>query len=373
MNQTAQPSGHDVDGEEDPEARRQARRSVRAARRQLGRVQRKLQARRSEVDLLKAQVEILRAELRTPVERQSSFAAGPDERETDRGIASYVIAARMHRRHNTTGVHRPTKLREPILELYSKTAARAFAEQHGVQIPASLGSWATPDLIDWDGLPNRFVMKSNRGGGGISVFPLERRGDQYYDYIASEMTTAEAVAEKLWSKHHPESVYFAEEFLVGREGTGLPDDIKVFCFYGEPAYIEVRSEDWSRSNAMHRNARAFLPDGTELFNARALIDRSETISRPQDFATIAEVSGRLSRAIRRPLERIDFYETDHGIVFGELTQNPGRPPALVPHWDRRMGDIYEDAAARLFTDLTSEGLLGLQYGKRSRETSSAQG
>jgi hypothetical protein len=118
---------------------------------------------------------------------------------------------------------------------------------------------------------------------------------------------------------------------------------------------------------MERKARAFLPDGTELFNTRALIERSESISRPHDFVTIAEVSGRLSRAIRRPLERIDFYETDHGIVFGELTQNPGRPPALVPHWDRRMGDVYEDAAARLFSDLVSEGLLGLQYGELADE------
>jgi hypothetical protein len=353
--------------QEQSDARRAARRSVRSARRQLARVQRKAQARRSDVDLLKAQIEILRAELRTPVERQASFAGSPEEQETDRGVASYVMSARMHRRHNTTGVHRPNRLREPILELYSKTAARAFAEQHGVQIPASLGSWATPDLIDWASLPDRFVMKSNRGGGGVSVFPLERRGQGFFDYIANEMTTAEAVAEKLWKKHHPESVYFAEEFLVGREGSGLPDDIKVFCFYGEPAYIEVRSEDWSRSNAMERKARAFLPDGTELFNTRALIERSESISRPHDFATIAEVSGRLSRAIRRPLERIDFYETDHGIVFGELTQNPGRPPALVPHWDRRMGDVYEDAAARLFSDLVSEGLLGLQYGELADE------
>jgi hypothetical protein len=194
MSQTSSPTPTpDTAAQDDIEARRAARRSVRTARRQLGRVQRKLQARRGEVDLLRAQIEILRAELCTPVERQASFAAGPDERETDRGIASYVLSARMHRRHNTTGVHRPTKLREPILELYSKTAARDFAEQHGVQIPASLGAWATPDLIDWTSLPHRFVMKSNRGGGGVSVFPLERRGQQFYDYIARETTTAEEV------------------------------------------------------------------------------------------------------------------------------------------------------------------------------------
>lgn len=70
----------------------------------------------------------------------------------------------------------------------------------------------------------------------------------------------------------------------------------------------------------------------------------------------------LSQAIRRPIQRIDFYETDRGIVFGEITQNPGRPPSLVPEWDEKLGAVYEDAYARLLKDLVDEASLGVVFG-----------
>lgn len=352
------------------EQTRAMRRELKDRRKELATLERRLGNRRDEVEVLRAQIEVLRMETKEPALRQASREGTPDELETDRGIASFVVASRMHRRHNTTGVHRRNGFREPILDLYTKTAGRRFAELHGIQVPAVLGSWPTPDDIAWDELPRRFVIKSSRGGGGINVFPLERREDgQFYDFIAQQLVTAERVTRRFWKKHQPESVYFAEEFLVGRDGEKMPDDIKVFCFYGEPAYIEVRTEDWSRKRDGRQRLRTFLPDGTELFTVRALIPHGDDIATPVDFAAVSEAASTLSRAIRRPLQRLDFYETDHGIVFGEVTQNPGRPPALVPEWDRRLGETYENASARLFADLAAEGHLTLEYGDAAEDGS----
>lgn len=344
------------------ERRRATRRALKEAQRQLEHLRRRLGNRRTEVEVLRAQIEVLRMEAKPPAVRQATREGTPEELESDRGVPSFVVSSRMHRRHNTTGVHRRNGLREPILDLYTKTAGRRFAELHGVQVPAVLGTWATPDDIAWDDLPRRFVLKSNRGGGGINVFPLERREGQFFDFIGGQLVTADRVTKRLWKKHQPESVYFAEEFLVGRDGEKMPDDIKVFCFYGEPAFIEVRTEDWSRKRDGRQRLRTFLPDGTELMNVRALIPHGDDIATPVDFAAVADAASRLSGAIRRPLQRLDFYETDHGIVFGEVTQNPGRPPALVPEWDQRLGHTYEDASARLFADLVAEGHLALEYG-----------
>ena len=342
----------------------------RETRRRLRQVERRIERRRAEIEELKAQIEILSTEALPMAERQASrTTATPDELETDRGLPSFALSSRMHRRHNTSGVHRRHRVREPILDLYSKTSARQFAAAHGVQVPAVHGSWGTPDDIEWDSLPDRFVIKSSRGGGGINVFPVERRDGGYYDFIGAELLTPETIAERFWKKHQQDSVYFAEEFLVGRDGESMPDDIKVFCFYGEPAYIEVRTEDWSRKKDGRQRLRTFLADGTELFNARALIPYGDDIETPVDFAAVAEASRTLSAAIRRPIQRLDFYETDHGIVFGEVTQNPGRPPSLTRYWDRRFGETYEDASARLVTDLVQEGHLRLRYGKDPRRTS----
>lgn len=340
--------------------------------RRMRRIERQTERRRAEIEELRAQIEVLSMEAQPMAERQASSATTPEELETDWGVPSFALSSRMHRRHNTSGVHRRHKLREPILDLYAKTAGRQFAALHGVQVPAVLGTWATPDDIVWDDLPKRFVIKSSRGGGGINVFPVERRGDEFHDFIGDQLVTAETMTERFWKKHQKDSVYFAEEFLVGRDGEKMPDDIKVFCFYGEPAYIEVRTEDWSRKRDGRQRVRTFLPDGTELFNARALIPHGDDITTPSDFAAVVEASGKLSAAIRRPIQRLDFYDTDHGLVFGEVTQNPGRPPALVREWDRRFGQTYEDASARLITDLVREGHLRLRYGKVDTDEDASQ-
>ncbi len=335
----------------------------REARRRMRSLTRRIERRRAEIDELRAQVEVLGMEAEPMARRQAASSnATPDELETDRGLPSFTISQRMHRRHNTR-VHKRNRFREPILELYSKTSGRQFAAAHGVQVPGVLGSWASPDDIEWDSLPERFVIKSSRGGGGINVFPVERRDGGLYDFIADELVSPEEITARFWKKHQSDSLYFAEEFLVGRGGDKMPDDIKVFCFYGEPAYIEVRTEDWSRKKDGRQRIRTFLADGTELFNVRALIPHGDDITAPSDFEAVREASSKISAGIRRPFQRLDFYETDHGIVFGEVTQNPGRPPALVRYWDRRFGETYEAAAARLFTDLADEGHLQLRYGK----------
>ncbi|WP_147917980.1 ATP-grasp fold amidoligase family protein [Ruania zhangjianzhongii] len=312
-------------------------------------------------EVLQAQIDVLSAEVKTPAERQ---ATGTTDPEHDPGKPSYALSARFHRRANTTGVNTREGLREPILDLYTKTAGRAFAAAHGIQIPAELGRWADPDAVDWDSLPERFVLKSSRGGGGISVFPLERTGDGFIDRMLEQPVTPEEVTAKLWKKHKDESVYIAEEFLQAKSGEPgqMPHDIKVFCFYGEPAFIEVRTGDWSRARETEQRLRTFLPDGTELTNVRALISAGTDVKAPEDFEGVAQASRILSQAIRRPIQRIDFYETDRGIVFGEITQNPGRPPSLVPEWDEKLGAIYENAYARLLADLADEGALGVEYG-----------
>ena len=342
-------------------------RSVRIARAEsrLAQLRERLEKRRDGNDSLRAQIAVLAEEAKTPAERQ---ATGTGDLETDLGKPSYALSARLHRRANTTGVNLREGLREPILDLYTKTAGRAFAAAHGIAIPAELGRWPDPDAVDWDSLPERFVLKSSRGGGGISVFPLERTEDGFVDRMVEEPVTPEEVTAKLWKKHDERSVYIAEEFLQARSGEPgqMPHDIKVFCFYGEPAFIEVRTGDWSRARETEQRLRTFLPDGTELSHVRALITAGTDVTAPEDFEGVIEASRVLSQAIRRPIQRIDFYETDRGIVFGEITQNPGRPPSLVPEWDEKLGEVYENAYARLLADLVAEGALSVELGDEGR-------
>src|SRR5690625_3659793 len=147
-------------------ARRPRSERIAQARERLVVLQERLGDRRAGIELLRAQIAVLAEEAKAPPERQGT---GTGDLETDSGKPSYALAARLHRRANTTGVNTREGLREPILDLYTKTAGRAFAAANGVAVPAELGRWADPNSVDWDSLPDRFVLKSSRGGGGISV------------------------------------------------------------------------------------------------------------------------------------------------------------------------------------------------------------
>ncbi len=338
--------------------------SLARARDMLRKVTGRVQRRRRQIETLKAQILILTEEVKSPFERTVGDAADP---ETTLGVPSYSLAARMHRRHNTQRVNEREGFREPILQLYTKRSAQRFADLHGVRVPRILGQWEDPDSIDWDTLPQKFVLKSNVGGGGMNVFPLVREASgSFRDMLTDELTTRDAVVRRLWDRHQRRSFYFAEEFLSAR-GSGdhgsVPSDIKVFCFYGKPVYLEVRTGDWSRAKDVRSQARTFAADGTELFDVRALIDVGDELEPPADLEEVIRASSRLSAAIRRPIERLDFFETDAGLVFGEVTQNPGHLPALVPEWDRTLGEAYEDAYARLLTDLAAEGALHVDFGE----------
>lgn len=346
-------------------------RQARDGRSLLTRLNRKLARLKDDVALLSGQVMVLGEEVLPLAERQALHREG--DLELDRGVPSFVLSARMHRRHNTTRVNMAEGLREPILDLYTKTTAQEFAALHGVRVPKILGRWSDPDEVDWDSLPAYFVLKSSRGGGGANVYPLERDGAEFIDHLTNERTTREVVTTRLWAKHHPRAEYFAEEFLVARGGEPgeMPNDIKVFCFYGEVGYIEIRTGDWSRAKNTEQQVRAFLPDGTELHHVRTLMKAGRALEPPSDFSAVVEACTRLSSAIRRPMERLDFFETGDDVVFGELTQNAGRPPALTPEWDRHFGEMYERAYARLLGDLASEGALHLEYGDNGTDTVAA--
>lgn len=324
--------------------------------------QRKLKRAKARNRKLRDQLTVLKEESKTPIERQLTGAADP---EFDLGKPSYIYAARLHKRAQTNRIYVDEGFREPIVELAPKTAGRAFAQAHDVKVPKELGRWASPSEVNWAALPDSFVLKSSHGGGGINVYPLVRAdGDSYRDCLTEELVTADEVTARLEARHKETSVYFAEEFLQAEEGEEgeMPHDVKVFCFYGEAAYLEVRTADWSRAKHREPLARSFLPDGTEVTGIRPLMTGSKKLKKPKNLDEIIRTCEKLSQSIRRPLQRIDVYTTSEGVIFGEVTQNPGHSPAFLPEWDERLGSAYERAYGRLLNDLASEGAFAIEFG-----------
>lgn len=129
-------------------------------------------------------------------------------------------------------------------------------------------------------------------------------------------------------------------------------DIKCYSFYGEIGTIlEVSRYPQQRyayydgdlnSIEFREDYRPQFDDETEISIASSTFDEAR-------LETVRE----LSRQIPVPFMRIDFLNTDGGLVFCEFSSAPGMSHALVPAEDRRLGRMYLEAEIRLTHDLLS--------------------
>lgn len=197
-----------------------------------------------------------------------------------------------------------------------------------------LGVWDDPDYIDFDSLPNQFVLKCNHNSGlgmcickdknslDISKVRSELRKGLKQDYYLSG---------REWPYKNVPRKITCEEYLGDN-----PNDYKFFCFNGKVEYILVCSDrfDSIKETFFDRNWNV-APF------KRPNIEIDEKIKKPINFKKMIELSEFLSKDI--PFLRVDFYEVDNKIYFGELTFYPasGFSPFEPNEWDYKLGELIE--------------------------------
>lgn len=179
-----------------------------------------------------------------------------------------------------------------------------------------LGVWDSPDEIDFDKLPDQFVLKCNHNSGtGMCIC----RDKASLDIAKVKKKLKKGMKEDFFL-HGREWVYkniprkiIAEQFMTDESGYELKD-YKIFCFDGIPKLIEV---DFDRYTTGHK--RNLYTTNWKLMNAEIKYKhvKDKRIERPQCLDKLLELAGILSEGI--PHVRVDFYVINEAIYFGELT------------------------------------------------------
>lgn len=231
------------------------------------------------------------------------------------------------------------KLRPPepgARECADKLLVRSHVEARGGAglLNPLLGVYRRVDEIDPSALPSAFVLKPTHGSGA-NVICADRAA---LDWPEARAVLRRALArDYYWVGREPvyrglERRVVCERFL-GAPGEGLPD-YKLFCFEGEPRFVQVDVDRFTD----HRRALFDLdwrplPFGLEYPAPRAL---------PRPPALLPEMvaaARRLAAGFR--LVRVDLYQAEGRVVFGELTFVPGggRERFLPASADREVGDL----------------------------------
>lgn len=209
-------------------------------------------------------------------------------------------------------------------ELTDKYAVRQYIESIGLgDILVKLyGKWDSVDEIDWNALPDRFVMKCNNGSGDVLICKDKQKLDieetkRYFNKMLHRKFGV-ASGEPHYAKIKP--CIIAEELLDSSTqpcGSTSMVDYKIWCFNGEPhsflccynrkqyhANVGMYDLDWQ----YHPEYSVF----TEHYK-----ESSQTLPRPICLETMLETSRKLSDGF--PVVRVDLYEVDGHVYFGELT------------------------------------------------------
>jgi acylphosphatase len=160
--------------------------------------------------------------------------------------------------------------------------------------------------------------------------------------------------------------WILEELILEDVPNRVPArDLKFFCFYGRVGLIL----EMTRGDSV--NITRWTAEGENVTSDTGMDSDNESwVGDGVTQEQIREIE-EISRHIPVPFIRIDMLLGEKGMVLGEMTPRPGQWDRMNRHWDRRLGEEYVRARARLVKDLM-EGkrfdlFLSLQQGESSTD------
>ena len=199
----------------------------------------------------------------------------------------------------------------------------------------TLGLYNSFDEINFDSLPNQFVLKTTHDSGGVYVCPDKTK----LDIMAARKKIEDSLHSNYYEKFR-EYPYknvkpriIAEQYMVDESGTELKD-YKFYCFNGICKMILIASDrhignvkmDFFNPEFIHLNIKWGHPWSTH------------EIKKPDNFDKMLEISQVISQDM--PHARVDLYNISGKIYFGELTFFPtsGLTPFESREWDYKLGE-----------------------------------
>ena len=204
----------------------------------------------------------------------------------------------------------------------------------------TLGVWNKFDDIDFDGLPNQFVLKCTHDSGGLVI--CKDKGS--FDKLAAKKKIEKFLkrnyylVHREWPYKNVKHRIIAEQYMEDVKTAELRD-YKFFCFDGVARILLVATDrqkvgeevkfDFFDMEFNHLDFRQGHP------NAAVCPEK------PSQLELMKTLAEKLSKGM--PHLRVDFYEVDGKVYFGELTffHFSGNVPFEPNEWDYKLGQWIE--------------------------------
>lgn len=234
--------------------------------------------------------------------------------------------------------------RNPILhKCVDKYEVRKCVESKGCKdnLVKLYGIWDKAADIDFSKLPSSFVLKTTNGGGGEDVVLVKDKASVDLKNIVEfldKKRVKEVNGGREWAYTGIEKPrIIAEELLINKENPDAGvEDFKILCFNGEPHYIIVDKDRYID------HKRNFYTTKWERVNVTTDHEQFEThYPAPKNLEKMLDVARKLSKDF--PFVRVDLYNLEGNIFFGELTFYPwaGYVQFTPDNFDFELGKLFD--------------------------------
>lgn len=253
------------------------------------------------------------------------------------------------------------------LELYSDTSRwSVYADKYKVReivkekgfgdnLVKLLAVWDDPEKIDFKELPDKFVLKMNNGSGDVIMVNDKSKAD--LSAIKEHFTTlfnskfGDMGCEPHYDRINP--LIIAEEMLdIEKQSTKSTSliDYKFWCFDGEPVVCFIcsdRTKEHFTVDLYSADKNWERIDEKYLVHDNHHLKASIPLPKPKNLDKMLKMVSTLSKG--EPQMRVDLYEVDGKIYFGELTMTSaaGKMDYFNEECLKFLGDKCAKAVAKL--------------------------
>lgn len=213
-------------------------------------------------------------------------------------------------------------------------AAQIIGEEY---IIPTLGVWEQFDDIDFDTLPDQFVLKCSHDSGGLVICKDKSKLDKAAAKAKIESCLKHSYfwIGREWPYQNVRPRILAEPYMEDSKTKELRD-YKFFTFSGEVKALYIAS---GRDGEGHARFDFFDSDFHHLPVQQSIHPNADFLpEKPLLFDQMKVLAEKLSQGL--PHVRVDFYEADRHIYFGEMTfyHMSGMAPFSPESWDKTFGD-----------------------------------
>lgn len=213
--------------------------------------------------------------------------------------------------------------RDPLMaKCADKHEVREYVSKQGYEsiLNQEIGIYDSPQQIDFDSLPKRFVIKDTLGSGGNTVIictdksklDVEKTKKILFDWVVPKKGKNPG---REWVYDQRKNRIIIEKLIESEMNKGGLVDYKFFCFNGEAKFLYVIAD---RELGDGAGLAIYDADFNRLKYTR--LDERElkrNIEKPENYDELKSCAEKLSEKF--PAARIDLYDQRGQIIFGEIT------------------------------------------------------